>query len=227
MSSLSQIPRLSKILVSGFLREIEKLLDNSWMIADDVGVVCLLFARPEFDRFNRKYIHNDIYIKQGNIVIHNGHISKPRNVYLENIVWTGIHIWEFECLCIGSWYPHFNALIGIFNVAYKPVMMDKTFDNTERDEITGYGLSTNAKLSDPHDDEWHVHNWNYNRVCSQIRETDIITLRCDFDELKLTYFINDRQAKSGHNIKPGKYRAAISMMFPHCAFELISYQTIY
>lgn len=223
---MDQIPLVSKILVSGYLREIETLLDNSWMIADDVRGICLLFARIEMDRVDKNYIHRDIYIKEGNVIIHNGNASKPRNIYFENIVWTGIHIWQFECLCIASWYPRYNALIGIFNAQFEPVTTDKTFDNTIKDTVTGYGLSTNGALSNTKDDQWLGLGRCNHRVCNVIVETDIIRLRLDFNELKLMYFVNGRKVRKDHDINPGKYRAAISMLFPNCAFELISYTMI-
>ena len=100
-SEIQQIPQGTKDLVYGYIRtEIETILNDYSIIADDIKLICLLFCNPNKDIFVRDSAHPSIEIHENIVTVTTtGQDNSDVFVaYFVNKVSKGRHIWKFKCL---------------------------------------------------------------------------------------------------------------------------------
>ena len=119
------------------------------------------------------------------------------NAYLNKIVSSGKHHWRFKLVhCYNS--PE----IGIANN-----------DDTNKDagiftdDGSGYAYLTAYEVITDEDGTTDQ-DQHYGEEC---REGDIIDMYVDFEKFQIRYSVNDKDYGVAFTIKPGKYRAAVSL----------------
>ena len=218
-SQLQQIPQRNKDLAFGYVKGIEKM--NKSTIPSMIKYLCLIYLNQNKDEFDAKNTHKDIKI-DGNKVTALG--NSTISTYLRNVVSKGIHVWRFKCGRTSRYA--FGDMIGIVsdNVMIFPL---GSYFHAGNDKGTAYGFGTVGKLNKPNIPD--INGRKYGCSCTI---NDVIEMRVDFNELSLSFNINDTDYGKAFDIKPGEYRAAITMFEfswekPISCFTLMSYQHIH
>ena len=87
-SKLSQIPRPNKYLAFGYIHEREKL--NKLCVPEMIKYLCLVYFNPT-DTYNHNECDKQIEIN-GQSIIEPINSTQIHNVYLNNIVSSGVHV---------------------------------------------------------------------------------------------------------------------------------------
>eukprot|EP01084_Bolivina_argentea_P082877 150058_1 len=216
-TKLNKVPSRNKDLVFGFMRKKEHEWNNDILIPQLMRYLSLLYFNPNKDEFDVKYTHPNI--EQNNYCITNKDVFLNPTSYLTNIVNKRKHIWRFKI----NEYDE-EIAIGIHNSKFERGRLGCYFDNTIQDESktpTGYGISLDGRMTNANNPtEWGQRT---QIICL---EDDIIEMILDFNELTLSYKVNDRQYNSVFDIIEGKYRASVTLC-RLSSVTLLSYQDFY
>ena len=216
-TKLNQIPQRNKDLAFGYVREEEKQYKLS--IHKMIKYLCLIYLNPNKDKFNKNNTFTDIVININEIKFKYPDCSFGTS-YLENIVKSGIHIWKYKCLT-----KKFNGdeMIGIRDNNFKPLPLNRTFIfGGCINKPVGYGFHLRSgKLTNPKTRKGY--GPYYGKKCVN---GDIIEMTLDFNDLTLSYKINNKNYGKAFDIKPGEYIASLSIYKGAC-YSLIAYQKIY
>ena len=218
-SQLQQIPQRNKDLAFGYIRECEEKNKRKLSIPEMIKYLCLVYGNPNKDEFDINNTHTDIIIE--------GHSIKKcrlgvvaRTSMLTNIVIKGIHIWTFKCVSTEARFD----MIGIRRIDsnLENKQLNKWLDDGGECVSVGYGIHSNGQLSNPLNPcsfgTRHGLGW---------AEGDIIEMRLDFDNLSLSYKVNENDSGWAFDIEPGKYTAGVTLYRDDSCYCLISYQHIY
>ena len=218
-SKLQQIPQRNKDLAFQYVKDCEK--KNKNIVPDMIKYLCLIYFNQNKDTFDAKNTHQNIKIKGNSVEKRNGAIMEEDvNSYLENIVSKGIHIWTFKCDKVYT-----LDMIGIRNVDDEEPRLDGYFDASSEDgtKVIGHGFVMDGSCTDQ-DNATKV-GWKYGQTC---RNNDTVAMTLNFNDLSLSFKINDNDYGKAFDIKQGSYRAVIGF----CCYSddhhytLTSYQHI-
>ena len=216
-SKLQQIPQRNKDLAFGYVNKSEKA--NKSTIPSMIKYLCLVYLNQNKDEFDEENTHKDIKI-DGNTV--KALKCGIKCTYLRNLVSTGVHQWRFKCGCTTE-YP-LGDIIGIIRINDKSLPLDVYFDCAKK-RISAYAFGVAGKVVG--DGIESTHGNIYGGKCEI---NDIIEMTLDFNELTLSYKINQIDYGKAFDIIPGEYRAAMTFFPtypPNSCYTLISYQHIY
>ena len=136
------------------------------------------------------------------------------SAYLENIITKGIHVWRFKINHKDVW-----DAIGIRNVTSSPpVMHDYLYHHN-----IGYAFLLGGWFTDP--DNTAFSNWA-GRGMNRCKNGDILSMIVDCNKWTLSYEYDGKHIRSC-GIKPGKYKAGITLYEEGCSYSLMSHQKIY
>ena len=182
-----------------------------------IKYLCLVYLNQNKDEFDPNNTNDKIKIDGMTVTAIGCGVSLATR--LKNIVNTGCHIWRFKC---GSKSEcGIGDIIGIISndISFAPNHYFGSFTGS-------YGFAVAGNLQGALDQA--VTNGNYARRCEM---GDILEMTVDFNELTLSYKINDIDYGKAFDIKCGEYRAEISMFAfswePKSCYTLTSYQHIY
>ena len=216
-SKLQQIPQRNKDLAFGYVKENEKAHKSS--IPDMIKYLCLIYLNQNKDLFDAQNTHKHIKI-EGNTITPSkiGSLSS----YLRNIVSKGIHVWRIKC----GYETNYSIgdMIGIIQNE-KPLKLSTYFVTTSKSPAYGFGVA--GILNQPC--TIFTGARNYGCKCTV---NDIVEMKVDFNELTLSFKINENDYGKAFDIKPGEYRAAITLYsyarsVGNSCYTLISYQHTY
>ena len=218
-SKLQEIPQRNKDLAFGYTRKCEKQHQSS--IPAMIKYLCLVYLNQNKDKFDPDDISKNVTI-DGNSI--NNHITDDvvSSTYLINIVCRGTHIWRFRCNrpSVGNVGDGINDMIGILtNDAERQT--DGYFDDFPGEKGIGYGFATDGRLNEPKNALWGK---CYGRVCGI---DDIIEMKLDFNELTLSYKINEKCYGKAFDIEQNEYRAVVCMAGKNASWTLMYYQMFY
>ena len=217
-SKLDQIPQRNKDLAFGFVKRNEKA--NTCTIPAMIKYLCLVYLNQNKDAFVAKNTDENIKIDGNKLTLMKLTKYGVKSTYLRNVVNTGVHIWHFEC---GSDCIHgFGDMIGIISNNASLQLNNNYFHTVEKD-ATAYGFALTGTLA---------HGQTRKQYGDRCKKNDIVQMRVDFNDLTLSYKINENDYGKAFYIKQGQYTAAISMFEwgdkePRFGYTLISYQHIY
>ena len=208
-SNLEQIPQRNKDLAFGYVKENEK--SNKWTIPSMIKYLCLIYLNQNRDEFDPKNTNEKIKI-DGLTITALG--TNTIATYLRNVVSEGCHIWRFKCGSKSDWT--IGDKIGIIS-NHAPIALDHYF---QQFGVQSYGFAVAGKL---------IGGSAYGRRCEI---DDVIEMSVNFNDLTLSYKINDCDYGKAFDIEAGEYRATISLFapiwsHPNSCYTLISYQHIH
>ena len=211
-SKLQQIPQRNKDLAFGYVKQNENA--NKSTIPDMIKYLCLIYLNQNKDEFDAENTNGNIKIN-GNTVIGSG--WNAMCTYLRNIVSDGVHVWRFKFGFETNYYV--GDMIGIISNDEELTLY--SYFNGSGSGSDAYGFAVAGRLTNRQGKE-------YGRKC---KINDIIEMQVDFNELTLSYKINQTDYGKAFDIKPGEYRAAITLYLfsgseKNC-YTLMSYQHIY
>ena len=213
LKKLDRIPQRSKCLMFGYIRRIQSLFPQNvsyFNIPTSIINICILYFYL-FDTW-------DIQHKSAGIIVENKIIKHLKGgwdtIFLRNIVNTDKHHWKFKiikhsgnCLMIGIWNNKYQIKSDYEYIGEK-ANISYVFD--------AYFARLNKHEKYNH---WRRDN-SYGR---RIKPNDVVEMVLDFNNLSLSYSINDVSYGKAHDIKKGEYRAAVSIYAKSC-IELLSYE---
>ena len=217
-SKLQQIPQRNKDLAFGFVKDCEKL--NKSSIPDMIKYLCLIYINQNKDKFDGESTHQTINIQGNCIKKANSKMVGVASSLLTNIVSTGIHIWTFKANESNSC----DDIIGIrkSNADSRKEHLQLSLDNGGDGSVNsvGYGLNLIRRLTNPAD------NGRWGKSYGQRWDSgDVIEMKLNFNDLSLSYKINEKDYGKAFTIESDKYRAAVTL---YCSsYCLNSYQHIY
>ena len=218
-SQLQQIPQRNKDLTFGYVRECEKKNNRTLSIPEMIKYLCLIYINQNKDKFDGNSTCKGIRIED-NSIKKNNLLSSQASSLLTNIVMKGIHIWRFRIDVTTSGYD----MIGIRKSDESDSKdLDRWLDWTGKEEVSvGYGFFANRKLSNP--DSILGLGKSYGRTW---QDQDVVEMRLDFNDLSLSFGIDGHSYGKAFDIKPGKYRAGVTLSGTDSCYCLISYQHVY
>ena len=92
-SKLSQIPGRNEDLAFGYVHEKEK--ENKMSVPDMIKYLCLIYFNPT-DSFNPYQCNEKLQINNNYIIKIPNSEELVLNVYLKNVVSSGVHLWKFK-----------------------------------------------------------------------------------------------------------------------------------
>ena len=218
-SKLQQIPQRNKDLTFGYSRECG--ISNKKTIPDMIKYLCLIYLNETYETIDANYTHRNININ-GNVITCNSHTAI--NCYLENIVNKLAHIWTFKCHQRSS-----LDLIGIRKCKDITPRLNGYFDGLTfgtaqsiKGRCGGYGFKVDGLLTNPDNPRQWGGYCQYKCI-----NGDIIAMKLDFNDLSLSFKINDGNFDKAFDIQYNDYRAVITMTSQHSCYELISYHKVY
>lgn len=233
-SKLQQIPQRNKDATFGYVKECEQ--NYHQIVPSMIKYLILVYFNQNRDGFDDKHTHSKMQIDGNLVKLHmsTGMGSNMNvNSYLQNVVSEGIHIWIFKP-------DNVNVcdVIGISNVEIGSLTLDGNIDDevdSSNNCVAGYAfiLGGLRKLGK----EYMINNLNsYSGYAQECDADDIIQMKLDFNNLSLSYKINEIDYGKAFDIKRGSYRAAVGVYDDNkkgsyrnavgVSIQLISYQHI-
>ena len=197
-SFVHQIPECNKKLVVGYILWVFKQIVNNHNLPSIIIQWCLVFFNSTVDHWNPLQVHSSM-------VINGSKVKRTtswgyRAAFLTNVVSMGIHVWKFRWSEIG----YFDC-IGIESI--KSVVVLK------------HGLEFKPKTR-------KRLNYFHTFTSKDTVGNDIIDMRINFASCALTIMKNDLIVCQ-KQIRPGKYKAAVSLSVSRVEVELLAYQHFY
>eukprot|EP00483_Globobulimina_turgida_P006279 UN06289 len=138
--------------------------------------------------------------------------------FLKNIIFKGRHRWKFR-----FGYDNGSApfSVGLWRCDMGEIGACDLVNYIGKYERKCYVYDSYALCKNIYDlaDEWSEDN-SYGLA---INDGGVIEMHVDFDALTLSFSINGIEFGVSHNIKDGKYRAAVSISAKNTKIELLSY----
>ena len=191
-------------LISGYIREFETI--SKTLIPKEINAICLMYY--QFEQWDADCIHEDYEINE-NILIKKK--SSMTTAFLSNIMDKGKHHWRFQIET-----PDGEAIdIGIFKEECDSKRCIDSYPGKQANEA--YMFSTSG----------HVNTYNeanawYKQYGKKCKSGDIIDMVLDFDDLSLSFSINDKSYGKAHeNIEITQYRAAVYLYTANHKIELL------
>ena len=216
-SNLEQIPDRNKDLTFGYVKGCEKA--NKSVIPEMIKYLCLIYLNQNKDEFDKNHCHESLNI-DGN-TIQNTDDGGARSCMLTNIAIKGVHIWIFQCN-----KGAFGADCDVIGIIRQQENSDEEWDlyldtYFDENETNAYGFGGQGSLTDPEDsNHWGEY---YGTKC---QNGWIIEMKLDFNNLTLSYKLNDDDCGKAFDIESGEYKAAITV-YEESKYTLLSYQMIY
>lgn len=215
LEDFKRISEKERNSVFGYIRRIE--IDHVIEIPMIVYQICALFCMI-YDEWDRKY-SPDTYIITDQTNIKRTPEFSITTAFLTNVVNEGIHCWKFEII-------EFTRP-GRDSFRFGIVMNDENKIKEVSDYWFGATPNTAYVWDSGYNSALMEHKYNswgkkYGRKCVK---GDIVLIHLDFNELALSFGINDEKFDVAYTIKSEeKYRVAIQMEGANDELELISYQ---
>ena len=209
---LKRIPNKSKLVVNGFIHQMEGILCQDTIIPDLVINLCILFYAL-IDRFDPECIGSDMELdEQTQCIVQTKTLSN--SAFLTNVFESGLHEWKFQinkCLKSTEENTEWSQTLGIWRIQGDNEEYMKLAMNTFFTTYCGrtYGIANNSgllinKYGGPNFAEGGEYG-------TKTKAGDIVVMHCDMDKLELRFSINNKDCGKAFDIQPGKYRAVINL----------------
>ena len=195
-------PEINK-LVFGYIHQYYKIDED---VPDDIIHICLLFYGYGKDEWDNHHVHDEMI--NGNTITGQGYAA---NSYLKRIAESGYHEWRFKVICrMGQVWIGIRR-IDDDNPDAKPPMTD-----CFQSDGGGYAFTPlDANISHPVTGNYWI---EYGQRCY---DDQIIEMYLDLDALILGYRIDDVDYGKSHDVRKGRYRAAVYMCKHGCCITLV------
>ena len=212
LKKLKNIDQMTKDLVNGFIRDIQRYLPNNqtyYNIPSSIKNICILFFYM-FDEWNPNMIGKGFTIVNDTKLVSEYSSFTWRAAYLSKMIENGQHIWKFKlvqgnCFMIGIWDCKYDSSITLSG-------------DLDRSDGKSYVYHTYFAHCNKYPNASWEENGSYGQKC---KEGDIISMCVDMELLTLSFMINDNDFGKAFDIKNAKYRAAVAC-YESSYIELLS-----
>ena len=195
------------LLVFGYIRSEQKLIELAMEFPDDIIVECLkyFFENDKWDK--NKYSKRWMKL-EGNTII--GIVQRSASAYLMNTISSGIHEWSFLIKKCANRGDGWTQTIGLWKVnADNDPDVDYDFCN-----LGGIGVKNTGRLTGS--------GWDSQLYQAKFVTGDIVKMTADFDKGILRFTVNDKDYGKAFQLNCDlEYRAAISLFNEHDAITLL------
>lgn len=209
LQSIKKIRQSRKDAVFGYIRNDKTL--KGIQIPKGIILICIVFLGNSTDEFDPKWKGKTMTLSNDNRRVEY-EVGGQQNIYCKRVIESGYHRWRFKIVETSETSSHF--IIGIWRCSEdKDPPLDNWFTQG-KDQGYGYTIDGGKKTrtSDGCTSEYYG---------VRVKSGDIVEMIADFDELSLSYKVNDEPCGKSHDITQDKYRAAIFMSWKERIVEIV------